>query len=95
MTLTCYVTDKKIGSEKEREWDEVPRTSLLVNADLASLDSPSNAGSTMLELPFCVRRKKCTQQHLFKMAKQALLKTTVINTGTTVMGFCRRGERGG
>ena len=41
MTLTCYVTDKKIGSEKEREWEEVPRTSLLVNADLASLDSPS------------------------------------------------------
>lgn len=95
MKLTCYVTDKKIGSEKEREWEEVPRTSLLVNADLASLDSPSDAGSTMLELPFCVRRKKSTQQHLFKTAKQALLKTTVINIGTTVMGFCRRGERGG
>lgn len=33
---------------------------MLVNADLASLDSPSDAGSTMLELPFCVRRKKKT-----------------------------------
>ena len=94
MKLTCYVTDKKIGSEKEREWEEVPRTSLLVNADLASLDSPSDAGSTMLELPFCVRRKKKrTQQRLFKMTRQALLKTTVINMGTTVMGFCSRGER--
>ena len=58
MKLTCYVTDKKIGSEKEREWEEVPRTSLLINADLASLDSPSDAVSIMLELPFCVRRKK-------------------------------------
>lgn len=58
MKLTCYVTDKKIGSEKEREWEEVPRTSLLVNADLASLESPSDAGSTMLELPFCLEGKK-------------------------------------
>lgn len=37
MKLTEQENDKKIGSEKEREWEEVPRTSLLVNADLASL----------------------------------------------------------
>lgn len=38
-------------------------------------------------------KKKRTQQHLFKVTRQALLKTTVINMGTTVMGFCSRGER--
>ena len=37
--------------------------------------------------------EKKNQQHLFKMARQASLKTTVINIGTAVMGFCSRGER--
>lgn len=74
----------------------MPRTSLLVcgraGTDLASLDSPSDAGFAMLGLLSCVRGEK-SQKYSLEMVRQTIFRTIMIGVGTIAMGFYSGGRR--